>query len=94
MASRLQNVRAMRMLALSSDEFPLLAPEDLAALPMPVLLLAGERTEPIHDATFRNICAAMPNARTARIPGAGHATGRDAPEAFNRTVLEFLSGLG
>jgi len=94
MASRLQNVRAMRMLALSSDEFPLLAPEDLAALPMPVLLLAGECTEPIHDATFRNICAAMPNARTARIPGAGHATGRDAPEAFNRTVLEFLSGLG
>ena len=93
MVRRLQNMRAMRMLAMSSDEFPLLEPAALAALPMPVLLLAGERTEPIHDVTFRNLCAAMPRARSARIAGAGHATGRDAPQAFNRTVLEFLATL-
>ncbi len=91
MARRLQNVRAMRMLALSSDEFPLLAPAALAALPMPVLLVAGERTQPIHDAIFRNVCAAMPNARTCRIADAGHASSRDQPARFNEAVLGFLA---
>ncbi len=91
MARRLQNVRAMRMLALSSDEFPLLAPAALAALPMPVLLVAGERTQPIHDAIFRNVCAAMPNARTCRIADAGHASPRDQPARFNEAVLGFLA---
>ena len=42
MARRLQNLWAMKMLALSSDEFPWLAPQALAALPMPVLLFGRE----------------------------------------------------
>ena len=91
MTSRLQNVRAMRMLALSSDEFPLLAAHDLAALPMPVLLVAGARTEPIHDVTWRNLCAAMPQAQALRIPDAGHGNARDQPAVFNREVLRFLA---
>lgn len=90
MATRLQNLLAMRMLAMSSDEFPLLEPGALRTLPMPVLLLAGEDTQPIHDVTWRNLCAEMPNAVQVRIPGAGHATSRDAPEAFNAIVLDFL----
>ena len=59
-------------LALSSDEFPWLPPERLAALPMPVLLMAGEHTPPIHAAIFRNVCAAMPQAEQVLIDGAGH----------------------
>lgn len=88
---RLQNIQAMKNLALSRDEFPWLAPEDLGALPMPVLLLAGEHTPPIHAEIFRNVCAAMPQAEVVRVPGAGHGTSRDNPEAFNRMVLDFLN---
>lgn len=90
MARRLQNIVAMKTLALSSDEFPWLAPEQLAALPMPVLLLAGERTPPIHAEIFRNVCAAMPQAEQVTVPGAGHGTSRDNPVFFNATVLDFL----
>lgn len=90
---RLQNARAMRMLALSSNEFPLLPPAALAALPMPVLLVCGERTAPLHAEVFRNVCAAMPQAATARVTGAGHAVAREAPQAFNALALEFLHGL-
>jgi pimeloyl-ACP methyl ester carboxylesterase len=87
---RLQSTRAMRMLALSSDEFPLLLPTALAALPMPVLLLSGRNTAAIHAAVFDNICAVMPQARVAWVPGAGHSVNRDQPEAFNRLALDFL----
>jgi pimeloyl-ACP methyl ester carboxylesterase len=88
---RLQNARAMRMLALSRDEFPLLPPAALADLPMPVLLVTGELTPPVHAEVFRNVCAAMPQAAVARIAGAGHAVPRDQPEAFNALALDFLA---
>lgn len=45
LARRLQNARAMRMLALSSNEFPLLPPAALGALSCPVLCYAA-RTPP------------------------------------------------
>jgi pimeloyl-ACP methyl ester carboxylesterase len=87
---RLQSAQAMRMLALSSNEFPLLPPAALAALPMPVLLVSGQDTPAIHAEVFRNVCAAMPQARCERIAGAGHAVARDRPAAFNRLALDFL----
>lgn len=90
MLRRLQNIIAMKTLALSSDEFPWLAPERLAALAMPVLLLAGERTPPIHAEIFRNVCATMPRADQVIVPDAGHGTSRDNPAFFNATVLDFL----
>jgi pimeloyl-ACP methyl ester carboxylesterase len=87
---RLQSARAMRMLALSSNEFPLLPPAALAALPMPVLLVSGRQTPAIHAEVFRNVCAAMPQAAVATVDGAGHGVSRDQPEAFNRLALAFL----
>ncbi len=90
MRRRLQNIVAMKTLALSSDEFPWLSPEQLAGLTQPVLLLAGERTPPIHAEIFRNVCAAMPQAEKLIVPGAGHGTSRDNPSFFNAHVLDFL----
>lgn len=87
---RMQNARAMRMLALSTNEFPLLPPAALAALPLPILLVSGGDTPAIHAEVFRNVRAAMPQARCERIPGAGHGVSRDQPDAFNRIALQFL----
>ena len=91
---RQQNALATRMLALSSNEFPLLPPEKLAALPMPVLLVSGQDTPAIHAHTFANVSAAMPQAQVVRVPGAGHAVSRDQPERFNTVALEFLAAQG
>jgi pimeloyl-ACP methyl ester carboxylesterase len=90
MQRRLQNMRAMKMLALSSDEFPLLAPEALAALPMPVMLLSGGQTEAVHRAIFEQLCLHMPQARSLRVEGAGHGVTREQAQVFNTRVLEFL----
>jgi pimeloyl-ACP methyl ester carboxylesterase len=94
MERRLQNLRAMKMLALSSDEFPLLTPEQLAHLPMPVLLLAGRETQAVHKAIFENVCAVMPQARHGWIDAAGHGVTREQPAHFNRAALEFLGQHG
>ena len=90
MQRRLQNLQAMKMLALSSDEFPLLSPDHLGQLGMPVLLLAGRQTQPVHRAIFKNVCAVMPQARHAWIDDAGHGVTREQPERFNRLALDFL----
>ncbi len=87
---RLQNMRAMKMLALSTDEFPWVEPARLAALPMPVLLMSGADTQPVHRAIFDNLCPAMPQAEVLRVPGAGHGVSRDQPAVFNTRVLDFL----
>lgn len=87
---RLANARAMRMLALSSNEFPLLSPEALGALDLPILLVSGCDTPAIHAEVFRNVCAAMPQARKALVGAAGHSVAQDQPEAFNQLALQFL----
>lgn len=90
MKRRLENGRALKILTLSTDEFPWLAPDDVARLQVPTLLVAGARTPPIHDTVFRNLCAVMTQASICRIPDAGHSSSRDNPQAFNRAALEFL----
>jgi len=91
MQRRLQNLRAMRMLALSSDEFPLLSPAQVAALTMPVMLLSGQRTAPVHREIFNNLVQAMPAARVLRVLDAGHGVTREQPAVFNAQVLAFLA---
>lgn len=93
MARRLQNVLAMKRLALSSDEFPWLEPQGLAALPMPVLLMSGTETPAVHRAIFGEVRKAMPQAQVEMVGGAGHGVSREQPEAFNQSVLTFLGQL-
>ena len=90
MDKRLQNLQAMKMIALSTDEFPLIPRDQLACLPMPILLLSGLDTQPVHRAIFDNLVAAMPNAKALRVVGAGHGVSREQADYFNNSVLAFL----
>lgn len=91
MHRRLQNIQAMKMLAMSTDEFPWLEPTDLAQLPMPVLLMAGANTPPVHSTVFDNLCQVMPQAQNLRVPDAGHGVARENPAVYNRLALDFLT---
>lgn len=87
---RMQNVNAARSLALSDDEFPWLAPEALAALDMPLLLMTGADTAPVHAAIFDAVSKAMPAARVQVVMGSGHSVSQQQPDAFNALVMRFL----
>jgi pimeloyl-ACP methyl ester carboxylesterase len=68
----------------------MIEPHAVRQLRMPVALMAGADTPPIHDVVFRNLCAQMPQAEVSRIPGAGHGAARDNPAVFNQLALDFL----
>ncbi|MAG30123.1 MAG: 2-succinyl-6-hydroxy-2,4-cyclohexadiene-1-carboxylate synthase [Deltaproteobacteria bacterium] len=59
----------------------------------PVLLVVGER-----DTKFRGLAAsleaAVPDARTKIVAGAGHAAHLEAPETFAAIAIEFLAEVG
>jgi len=62
----------------------------LGELKLPVLFTAGEFDE-ARPATVAWFQAQVPGARMAVIPGSGHMTMIDAPEAFADTVRQFLA---
>lgn len=94
MARRLENAESLRRVTLSSDEFPALDLDRLATSGIPMLLLSGERTPPIHELVFRALAQALPQAESRKVPGAGHGVARDAPAAFNALALDFLARQG
>jgi pimeloyl-ACP methyl ester carboxylesterase len=62
----------------------------LRALAVPTLVIYGERDEAcIQTSEFMG--RVIPGARVWKVPGATHFVNLDAPEAFNRTLLDFLA---
>jgi pimeloyl-ACP methyl ester carboxylesterase len=59
---------------------------------VPALVLVGERDRPFLAAADY-MAGKIPGAEQVVVPGAGHASNVDQPEAFNRSVTEFLDGL-
>ncbi|WP_307801125.1 alpha/beta fold hydrolase [Actinomadura violacea] len=61
-----------------------------AAVAAPTLVLVGEHDAVCPPAESRLIAAAVPGARYAEVPGAGHLAHIERPEAFARAVCDFL----
>ncbi|MDR2646506.1 MAG: alpha/beta hydrolase [Oscillospiraceae bacterium] len=63
--------------------------EELAALPMPALVLAGSN-DMIKESHTRAIAAALPNAKLHIVPKSTHFLSSTHADLFNRIVLDFL----
>ncbi len=68
------------------------SPPDLSRLSCPVLIIAGEQDGFMALDTARASHAAIPGSRLEVLP-TGHAAALEAPDDFNRIVLDFLSGV-
>ncbi|MBI3733195.1 MAG: alpha/beta fold hydrolase [Chloroflexi bacterium] len=66
--------------------------ERLAEITAPTLVVIGERDLSDFHAIAGILQERIRGARLAVIPGAGHMANMEAPEAFNKLVLDFLSG--
>lgn len=62
----------------------------LRALSMPRLLVVGEGDSEPHLHVATRVEAEVPEVRVVRIAGGRHFVNRDAPEEFNRVLLQFL----
>jgi pimeloyl-ACP methyl ester carboxylesterase len=66
--------------------------DSLPHIAVPTLVLVGGDDHNFLGATDY-MAGKIPGAQKVVIPNAGHAANLDQPEAFNRAVVEFLSGL-
>lgn len=62
----------------------------LATIPCPTLVLAGESDPLTPAAEGEAMAAAIPGARFVTIPGAGHLSNLEQPDAFNLSIEAFL----
>lgn len=67
---------------------------DHSAIGVPTLLLYGEDEAPFVRRHVPKLQARIPNAAVRKIPDAGHAANLDNPDAFTRTMREFLTSIG
>ena len=77
---------ALRAMAARPDSTPLLATIDV-----PTLVLVGAEDALTPPSEAEAIFNAIPGCRVAVLPGAGHLSNLEAPEAFNAQVAEFLA---
>ncbi len=67
--------------------------ERLQEIAVPTLALVGELDTPDFLSVSDILEANIPHARRGMLPGAGHMANMEAPEEFNRIVLDFLADL-
>jgi pimeloyl-ACP methyl ester carboxylesterase len=60
---------------------------------VPTLIIVGELELTDYRDVAGVLAARVPGARTRTLPGVGHLTNMQAPEAFNQAVLDFLADL-
>jgi pimeloyl-ACP methyl ester carboxylesterase len=65
----------------------------LGTITVPALVVVGEEDDLTPPASSEAMSAGLPHARLEVISGAGHLSGLEAPEAFNRALQEFLAAL-
>ena len=75
------------------NEEPLLEASDLAKIPIPVLVMAGD-DDVVTLAHTTALYEALPQGQLAVIPGASHAVFMEKPGLLNSMILEFLEQEG
>ena len=85
----MQNAGFFRMMTRSQDPYPELPPGSLRRLRIPVLVITGEKTVEIHRRIDEELAKAIPRARSASIPNAGHGSPRENPRGIHRSGREF-----
>ncbi|MGI8421365.1 MAG: alpha/beta fold hydrolase [Gaiellaceae bacterium] len=89
-------VRPMQRRALELQlgaEEPLVWPEELppfGSLDAPTLIVVGDRDVRDFVEIAERLASELPNARLEVVHGAGHLPSLEAPDAFDRLLLEFL----
>lgn len=87
----MQNAAELDAQTRSTEKFPMLERERVAALRMPVLMLSGALTRPTHALVDAELERLLPHARRIVVPGASHDVWVDRPEICRGATLAFLA---
>lgn len=73
-------------------DWRMLTAAELQRLTMPLLVVFGTRDRLVSPRDAERLAGEAPDARTIFIPGAGHASPEEAPDAVNSALVDFLAG--
>ena len=90
----MENARDWEAHTLSSVPFPALDPADVRRLTLPVLMLSGERTLPLHRIVDARLESLLPNVTRVVVPGATHDLWAERGEFCRERTVEFLERVG
>ena len=68
--------------------------EEIGQVTLPTLIIVGDQDVATPLATAERIRALIPGSKLVVIPGAGHSSAIEEPEAVNRALVEFLDDVG
>lgn len=81
-------VQALRALAARPDSRPL-----LPGITAPTLVVVGDEDVLSPPEAARAMAGGIPGAALQVLPGVGHLSALEDPDAFNRAILDFLAGV-
>jgi 3-oxoadipate enol-lactonase len=87
--SRPKNTARALMGVMNRNEF---SKDELSAIRCPTLIITGEDDAPQPPRNSERLAAAIPNATLVRIPGCGHSSSLEAPEAVIAAMRELMEG--
>ena len=82
-----------RMLAEFAGEPYELGLDDVAAIDLPALVIAGTASHPALRAITAALASALPDVRSVQLAGSGHVTYAERPDQFADAVREFAADL-
>ena len=88
---RPKNIAQSILAVMNRTEF---STTELAAIRCPTLVIAGEDDTAQPPANQEKLAAAIPNAKVVRIPGAGHSSSLEQPQAVIAAMRELLASVG
>jgi 3-oxoadipate enol-lactonase len=88
--SRPRNIAPSLLAVMNRREF---TAEELALIQCPTLVIAGEEDTAQPPRNSESMVAGIRGARMVRIPGAGHSSSLEAPEAVTAAMQELLRGV-
>jgi pimeloyl-ACP methyl ester carboxylesterase len=88
-----QPAEAIAAAALGMAERPDSTP-DLQGIDVPTLVVTSSEDQLIAAEVSEEMASRIPGARLVTIPGVGHLSNMEAPETFNRLLLEHLAACG
>lgn len=89
----LQNIAEWKALTTSEDAFPRIEPAEIQQIQLPVLLMCGEKTLPIHqlvNSELERLFNGNRRAKRINIAGATHDMWIEQPETCRKAVFDFL----
>jgi pimeloyl-ACP methyl ester carboxylesterase len=87
--TRQATIRSMAMAFAEADLRPA-----LSAIPVPTLLLYGERDQRAPTGVAEDLHRRIPGSKLEYLPELGHVTNLEAPDRFNAAVRRFLLSVG